>query len=50
MATTIDRCDFCLEVDIFHPLITWDKNEICQVCADEAQAELDAKNRAHDQQ
>jgi hypothetical protein len=45
----VPKCDFCLEVDIFQPLITWDNHEICQKCADDAQAELDAKHRAHDQ-
>lgn len=45
----VPKCDFCLEVDIFQPLTSWDNHELCQKCADDAQAELDAENRAHDQ-
>jgi hypothetical protein len=45
----IERCDFCLEVDLFQPLVQRGTQTICQKCADDAQAEFDAENRAHDQ-
>jgi hypothetical protein len=45
----VPKCDFCLEVDIFQPLVQRGTQTICQKCADDAQAEFDAENRAHDQ-
>ena len=45
----VPRCDFCLEVDLFQPLVQRGTQTICQKCADDAQAEFDAENRAHDQ-
>jgi hypothetical protein len=45
----VPKCDFCLEVDIFQPMVQRANHVICQTCADDAQAEVDAENRAHDQ-
>jgi formylmethanofuran dehydrogenase subunit E len=45
----VPKCDFCLEVDIFQPMVQRANHVICQTCADNAQAEVDAENRAHDQ-
>jgi hypothetical protein len=45
----VPKCDLCLEVDIFQPMVQRANHLICQTCADDAQAEVDAKNRAHDQ-
>lgn len=45
-----ERCDFCLEVDIFTPLVKWNGNDVCQDCYDKAE-ELKAENdRALDNQ
>lgn len=49
-ATATDKCDLCLEVNVFEPLTKFEKLDICAECAEKIDEQHERRMRALDQQ
>jgi hypothetical protein len=49
-AQEVNKCDLCLEVNVFEPLTKFEKLDICAECAEKIDEQHERRMRALDQQ